>query len=430
MNATARLWDMVDEHLDESEFLLEQWLAMARSARFSRDHLQKTLEPRLIAHLDALAVGDAPVAERRLWPLFAPDSEGEPLRVAAAALAWLMDPAAPPQRLTQALVTCRNPAVQSGLAIAFQLCPRSDIDEPLRLGLYEAAEPSEQKALLAALAARRVDPGPILTTLLGSADASLLRAALAAASTAQPGPYRHLLEAHLDHPDRAARAAAIRTGLIWNSQAAWRACLVEARAGAPDAMLLAALLGGAEQVPMLVAALSTPHRPAALWALGFTGRSEAVEACLPLLADAEAGGLAVEAIAGITGLPLFDPPFVQPPEDGEGDELPPLEEDLRSNLTPTPLDELPAPNGEKVQEWWAQARARFPAGRRFIGGQPLAPASLSAAISSGPLRRTGPLACELAIRSAGAIQLPALRLGHAPAPLPADFPLQRAPSWR
>ena len=432
MNDAAVLWDVVDEHLDEAEFLLEQWLSTTRSPRFSREHLQAKLETRLNAHLDALLVGGAAVAEQKLWPLVGPESEGPPLRVAAAGLALLLDPALAPPRLAQALVGGKNPLVREGLGRAFQLSPREDLDEPLRLALYEAAEPAEQAALLGALGSRRVDPGPILGTLLESAEPALLRAALAASSAARPGSFRHLLEAHLQHPDAGVRAAAIRSGLVWNLHGAWRACLLEARSGGPEAMVLAALLGGPEQVPALAAALATPERrPAALWALGFTGRPEAVEACLPVLSDPEAAGLAVEAIAGITGLPLFDEPFAQPaPEAEEDEELPPLEEDLRSDLTPAPADELPAPDAEQVRAWWAEARGRFPSGRRFLAGQPLSPPALAAALSTGPLRRIDPLACELAIRSAGSMQLPALRLAQPPLLIRPDFPLLREPSWR
>ena len=86
------LWDVVEEHLDEAEFLVEQWSAGARSARYNLPTLQKTIEQRLGAHLDALAVNGEAVAERLLWPALAADAENPPARITAAVLALLVEP--------------------------------------------------------------------------------------------------------------------------------------------------------------------------------------------------------------------------------------------------------------------------------------------------------------------------------------------------
>src|SRR4051794_27393878 len=87
--AGAVLWDVVEEHLSEAEFLVERWLASARAARVSWIQLRKTVERRLIAHLDALVVGGAEVSEQVLWPVLKGKREGSR---SAAALAVLPGP--------------------------------------------------------------------------------------------------------------------------------------------------------------------------------------------------------------------------------------------------------------------------------------------------------------------------------------------------
>jgi len=429
----AVLWDVVEEHLDEATFLLGRWRAAARSPRVTLAGLKRTVEPRLLAHLDGLAVGGSELAERLLWPLFDKGSKAKAPRAAAAAAALLLDPdLAIRDRLVETLCTTEVAPVRQGLAEAFEVSGRADIDEPLRLALYATAEIPAQIALLSVLGARRVDPGPILATLLARPEPELLEAALrAATAAADRGLCRDHVETSLAHEIPAVRAAALRTGLVWNLRAAWQTCLQGARDGLSKPMLYLALLGDKRDLATLLDALRTPERRlAALFALGFSGRVEAVEACLPLVADADpnTAKLAVEAIAAVTGLPLYQPSFVAPPEE-EADEPPPLEEDLTIDLTPKPIDELPRPNGAAVTKWWSERRSRFDAGRRYLRGMLLSSQAAELALAEGPLRRAGVLATELAIRSGGRALLPALRVDQPKATIPADVALHREPGW-
>lgn len=436
-NGAAVLRGVVEEHLDEAEFLLGQWLAAARSARFSLVELQKTVERRLIAHLDALVVGGQEVAETLLWPAFDKDTGAPALRVAAAALALLLDPERGAlDKLIELFRTAEGDPVRGGLQCAFEVCDRTDIDEPLRLALYATDVPVAQSALLRVLAARRVDPGPILASLLQRMDEGVLGAALsAAAAVADPRPHQHLVEPYLSHAVPAVRAAALRTALIWNLAAGWRACIAEARAGSPDAMLMLAMLGGPGERLVLTAALgSTKQRCSALFALGFTGRGDAVEACLTLIDDPDerVARLATEAVAAITDLPFREKPFALPPvnDDGGGGALPPLEEDLKVDLAPDAVDDIPLVDAEKVRAWWSDRRRSYESERRYIRGKVLSAASVQEAIAVGPLRRSGPLACEIAVRSGARVQIPALRLTYARPVLPPEAALHRQPGWR
>jgi uncharacterized protein (TIGR02270 family) len=427
------LWDIVEEHLDEAAFLLQSWRAAARSPRSSLTLLQKTIEPRLLAHLDGLAAGGAAVADKLLWPALGEESEAEPAVVAAAGLALLaVADAAARDRVVEALHASKLAAVRTGLGQAFEVTARADIDEPLKTALYACDDGPAHVALLEVLAARSVDPGPILGALLGRDDPTLLRAALrAAASSPDRTRHRNAVEGLLAHADPGVRGAALRTGLIWNLGAAWKACLALARAGLPEAMLFLGLLGDKRDLPVRFDALRSPEqRKAALYALGFSGRVDAIDACLPHLGDADprVAKLAVEAVAATTGLPLYDPPFVAPPPEDEGD-LPPLEEDLAIDLTPRPIDELPLPNADEIGKWWSARRGQLAAGQRYLRGLLLSPAAVEIAFAEGPLRRVGPVASEIAVRSGGRVQLPALRLERSKPALPADLAFQREPGW-
>ena len=179
-------------------------------------------------------------------------------------------------------------------------------------------------------------------------------------------------------------------------------------------MLFLAMLGDARDLMTLFDALRSPeHRKGALSALGFSGRIEAVDACLPHLEDADphVAKLAVEAIAAITGLPIYDHPFAIA-GDKKGGDPPPLEEDLAIDLHPKPLDQLPKPNATEIAKWWSERHSKFAAGQRYLRGLLLSPASAQMALADGPLRRASALATEIAIRTGGAVQLPALRLAR------------------
>lgn len=432
------LWDVIDDHLEEAEFLTEQWLLAARSPRFSLALLQSSLERRLEAHLDALVVGSAAVADEVLWTSITEAELGQEGRFAACGLALMADGApASVDRAIQGLVTASKPKVRNGLQKALAMTDRSDAEEPVRLALYAADAPEVQAALLAALAARRIDPGPILGAMLSESrpPAVRLAAAQAACGAADRNPFFSAVEALLTGDDPDLRAAALRTGLIWSSRTAWRACSHLAEQGNGPALLYLAMLDGPAALPVLLRWLDVAgRRQDALFALGFTGLRDAADACLPYLDDKDlpVARLAGEALAAITGLPLDDSELAVDRPPAAPDQLPSLEDDLAEDLLPTPIDALPMPIAANVRKWWSERRVAFTLGERYLRGQRFGRDTIEEALRTGPLRRAGPLACEIAIRSGGEIQMPALRLRCAPPALPArlDGALHRPPRWR
>src|SRR6185503_21088436 len=79
-------WDVVEEHLDEAEFLFSQWEAGLSSPDYTLEEVEQRLEERLFAQVDGLVAAGAPAASRLLVPALSAEA---PSRVAAAALALL-----------------------------------------------------------------------------------------------------------------------------------------------------------------------------------------------------------------------------------------------------------------------------------------------------------------------------------------------------
>jgi len=81
-------------------------------------------------------------------------------------------------------------------------------------------------------------------------------------------------------------------------------------------MVYLATLDGPAALPVLTSSLAMEgRRPDALFALGFTGLRDAVEACVPYLDDAEPpiAKLAGEAVAAITGVRSTPRSSARPP---------------------------------------------------------------------------------------------------------------------
>lgn len=434
------LWEILDDHLDEAEYLTEQWCLAARSPLFSLTLLQDRLEKRLGAHLDGLAVGGEVVAQKLLWSSIAEGALGQEGRFAACGLALLADRApGVVDRLIAALVAERKPKVRNGLAKALAMSDRGDIDEPVRLALYATDRPEVEAALLAVLAARRVDVGPIVGTLLSDTRPPAVRAAAARAAAAATSAQSSLfpaIEALLGHDDEAIASAALRTGLIWGSRTAWRVCEARAAAGQADAMLYLAALDGPAAMPLLTKAVAVERsRPDALFALGFAGLRDAAEACLPYLDAPEphVARLAGEAVSAIAGVSLEDPALgARRPAKPANDRLPALADDLAEDLMPKPVDALPVPVAANLRRWWKEHHAELAGGQRYLRGQPFGRDAIEHALHAGPLRRTGLLAFELAVRSRGEIKLPALRLRLPKVDLhpSLDSALRRPLKWR
>jgi uncharacterized protein (TIGR02270 family) len=393
------VWDVMEEHLSEAAFLWDRWEHSLCSRRYTLDEVTERPERRLLLHLAGLRVGGEPVAEKLLLPALENEEAGLLCTVAFSLLAskkkeyldvllGLLTEGSPIQRtsIRRALELSRWPAPSYWLSALSQ----GDVGE-------------RHAAALEVLAFQGSSPGPELERLLAidlpEVQAAALRASRAALERVER---RHVLRG-LESPFPEVRWAALEVGLWLGLQEAWARCRAWTSCQEPErglALQVLASLGGETQFEMLLEALRTPELcQQVLRVLGASGRMSAADACLPLMRQPALARLAGEAFSVVTGLELkdgFSLPEPEPPE-----ELPPLEEDLQTDLLPGPDDELPLPDPEAVERWWNEARPRFERQERYFQGQPLNGANLLQGLQQAPMRRRPALALELAWRSRG-----------------------------
>lgn len=303
-----------------------------------------------------------------------------------------------------------------GLALALALSSHPQLGDQLRSRLAKA-EGASLALLLQACADRGLHPGPAVERGLVHDDPQVQAAALRAAAYGERSKLLAAVESRLQHRSPSVRAAALDTAMQWGSRAAWELALLGYKA--PDAAavrLWIACLGDDRHVEAMVPLLDAePLRHDVLWALGFSGRVPAVEACLPWLdADDElTRRLAGEAIAAIVGLDLEDETLWEQaqPEPAPGDEdEPPLEEDLDDDLAERPEGDLPLPIAAAIRERWAQLRSAFEAGRRYLLGKPVEREGPGWALPLLSCRRVDVVAREVVARTQGVGRWP----GRAP----------------
>ncbi len=410
-------WDIVEEHLDEAEFLFEQWTSALESSTRGLDRIAMGAERRLIAHVDALAVGEAEVADGLLWPALAPEAESA-ARVTAATLALLVAPGPTAiDRVLELAVTLPPGACHDGIVAALSIAARADVSGRVA-SLAERTDDAGRWRLVPVFANRGGIPGPNLTATLLQAHAQAepaLReaAARAAMHLARPSSL-HVVERMVGDADPCVHAAALRSAIAHGSSGAYARAfdLVRARLPCEPPVLRAAmecLAAGGEAGPIgaLVDRLGDAAlRPDAIWALGLCGRADMVDRLIPWLGDDACAALAGEAIGGITGLGHEQPqlfrerPPEPPPPDGLDEPLP--AEDLDAAPVAPGNDELPLPDPQAFAKAWASARTRFDPRVRVQLGRPLA--SLSdwlAVLAASTMRRRAPIAFEIAMRTRG-----------------------------
>lgn len=404
------LWDVVEEHLDEAEFLAEVWHVNLDSPAYLRDEFESGPQERLMAHVDGLVVGGDEVRTTLLEAALA-DEDTERWRAAAAALALLETPSSQVSAPLFGGLDERSEEVREGIVAALAMSSRADIDVRLTDALDKKGGLGHRTALATVGGRRGVNPGNRVDDLLQSDDAA---AKAAAVSMLAFGDRRYLnwVEHCLADPDPALQWSAIRSGLIMGSGPAWQkvGTLGLAAEPDPDAMVLLATLADARIVERLCDRLSEEeHRGAIVHALGYSGRRSAMEACLGLLADDAVGRLAGEAFASMTGLPLDDDTYwddVEDDDDGEDEDLDAeLDEDDDDDLDLNPQDELRIPKPDAIARWWSDTRGRFNPKLRYVAGRLADQAAVAHALAVLPLRRHHAFTFELLVRSKGQVNV-------------------------
>ncbi|WP_191263941.1 TIGR02270 family protein [Comamonas sp. JC664] len=391
--------DVFEEHFSEAAFLYSQWERALRGAHYNLEETAR-LEGRLLAHLDGLVLGGESTTEALLRSAL----EGnEPAEVFCAVFASVAESPHVALEAVLALMPAASPGVQASLRRALELSGCRGLEAAL-VPLLKSSEVSVQTLALEVLAFRGAVPREAALELLGHSDDRVVVAAMRGLGALGKDIGRRDLPRLLTDNRANVRLAAIEHGLMAGVRAAWDACGQEAKGDgdcAAAARMLQAIFGDDKVVERLVD-LSADNgiREGALWALGFTGRGAAAEACLELMGQAPSvARLAGEAFSAITGLMLKDA-FSKEIEEEES--LPPLEEDdLDADLTPRHVDGLPVPARDAVADWWLRVRQDYSRSERYLGGTVFSGSALLNALAKGPMRRRHVHAQELALRTQG-----------------------------
>jgi uncharacterized protein (TIGR02270 family) len=402
----AIFWDIAEESLDEAAFYFGLRDTALASPDRTPTEVETAIEGRLLGAIDGIAIPDTGIVERLLAPALEAD---DPARIAVAAHASLAGgtPAGRQQFCAafRAAVGASLEALRRGL----ELVPAGDswlaVSETI-----ESVADVVRAAFLDACAFRglpiAVDNAELLSPTappgLQRAASRLLRHAPAAARAAWLGQALGLSDAQ-------ARAAAVETGMIGGDA---RACALGRElaaaevAGSGNLLWQVAVLGAARDGALACATLGDARRRRdAIWALGFAGWRQGADACVDLLAQQIEPRLSAEAFCAITGLDLRAAGLAAPPPPAL-DELPAFEaDDLDADLVPAAELLLPLPDVPGVIRWWNQHRPRFQPDVRYLGGHPITAERLVDALQQGPMRRRGPLAFELAVRTGGRVQV-------------------------
>ncbi|MDC0669993.1 TIGR02270 family protein [Nannocystis radixulma] len=379
LDADEPLWDVLEEHLDEAEFLWGQWEQSLVAPNYTLEEVETTVEPRLFAHLDGLVIGGAAAAERLLVPALESD---ESTRVSAAAFALLLGPV---ESALDTLFTVLQdlPEQRPGLVRAFACSDRADLVPRLQACLSDVDE-AIVAAAAEALLFRDEPVSDALSVLLASDDPAARSLGLRAlAGEANGAAHVRAIHAGLADDDPRVVDAAISAGLLLAPAPTWTR--VRARAEEPDgdlALLLLALRGQAGDHAAVAALLADPsRRPAAIHALGHVGAPEWVDACLEWLDDAAAGPLVGEMMQALTSVALEDEGLTLAVED--------------ESLEHTPEDDLPRPDPLPTMQWWLRRRAQYEDGQRYLHGRPRTRAEVLEGLTSGPMRRRPALLLDL-----------------------------------
>lgn len=400
------LWNVVERHFDEADFLAEHWRRAADEPDWTLTELAVDLEARLSLHLEGLAVAGPAALHEIAWPNLEEAAFVSTSLTASLAILEQGDLDDLERLLAQLDQHPPEHERWRGITAALGLSTRAGLTQWL-IARLEQAEGRRLAGIAEALAHRRVELGPLLTRLLCHDEPAVLRAAAALAvsgDAAQLG----LLAGSSAHADPGVVAAVMQTCLLREVSGA----LEVARAWAFDAavcefrreaMVWMSVFGSAADQRRVIELVAEPSsRRAALWAAGFAGRVEAVEAAIAWLEDEEVGPLAAEVVSAIAGLPRADETLWidQPREDDERSGLPALEhDDLDAELAPDAEATLPTPHAERVRAWWHARRDAFDRGRSWLAGRELDDAGLLHALVHEPLRRRHVLALVLHHRS-------------------------------
>lgn len=403
--------DIVGQHAEEAAFL---WLLRAAAVRAPHYRLKDLtkLDKRVEAHVDGLRV-----AAEAGWALaveqLAFEEAGELFAASVLALEsrdWA--------RIDLVIdLAARVPEAARGLFSALGWVERTQLHGTVK-ALLDSEEPFRRRLGLIACTLHRVDPGARLKEALADPEPGLRASALKAAGELGRADLREAVREHLDDDDPACRFSVARAAVLLGErgEALRRLFAIAADGTSPwQAAALAVgprlLTSDAAQAWFRDLAAEPAWRRLLITAIGVHGDASYVPWLIERMQTPQLARLAGEAFSMITGVDLaYDDLETDRPE---GFESGPTENPEDEDVALDPDEDLPWPAPELIARWWQANAARFPAGQRYLCGQPATEAHCREVLRSGFQRQ----------RSASALELTLMR---------ADRPLFecRAPAFR
>lgn len=392
---TMIIEEIVSQYAEEAAFL---WLIRDDAVRASHYLLNDLgrLDNRLEAHLDGLRV-----AGRDGWDISQQELKWqEPGEVFAAAVLALESGAR--DRIDHVFeVGTAAPELERGLVSAMGWTPAACVPG-LIADLSQSTAPARRRVAVGALAIRREDPGRWLIDAFRDADPGVRARAFCAAGELGKADYVHEVRQGSADEDPACR--------YWS---AWSAARLGDRSDAVAQALrdIAAQPGPFQERAVAMAVRIMPPSDVRDWLRPFwkdvktlrlaaagiaaSGNPELVPVLLQIMQVNDAARPAGEAFSMISGVHLsYDKLERDPPE---GFQAGPTENPADENVAMDPDENLYWPDLKLVDKWWQTNSPRFAAGRRYLCGREISPASLVQTLREGFQRQRAAAALELAL---------------------------------
>jgi uncharacterized protein (TIGR02270 family) len=382
--------EVIDQHAEEAAFLWTQRDHAVESPAYALRHLAR-LDERVEAHVDGLRVA----GEAGWSTAVAALSAGPGEAFAASVLAFESGDAAKIDMVLNA--GCSAPPLERGLISALGWTEPSVAVREARK-LVDSAEPETRRAGIAAMAIRRIDPGPVLEDAILSEHPRLASRALRAG--AELGRIDLLARIRQQFSGEAGDArfwaawSAVRLGERYE-KAAFEALMTAARPDGANAERAVDICCRAWSVPeahtfrQQLAARPETARLAA-FAAGAIGDPAVIPDLIAQMEDAKLARAAGAAFSMITGADLayedLDRRSAETPDAGDDE------------MISSPDDDLPLPSPEAVRHWWSLRAGRFASGARYLLGRPVGTDALREVLAVGRQNQREAAALELALR--------------------------------
>lgn len=388
------LIDILEEHLEEADFLWQQRENALKDRVYNLDDLAE-LEERLLAHLDGLVLGEKEAWKLLLEPKLAGGEIGE---VFAAAFAALESGNAERIDLIQKMFGETEGLILDGIRHALRHTAYPNVEKKVQPYL-DSEKGITRSAAIDVLSFRRF---PLelnrLHAFLNEKDPVVVAAALSAVGRLRMGQLKFEVETALEDEYPDIRLEAISTGLLLGSDRALSRCrreVLERSQEASRAIILIGLAGHQEDLPLLVNALGDASLArSAIISLGLLGNIGAMEPLIHYSSDPKLSRVVGEAICQTTGVGLEKEKLINA-NPIKPESKPQAEDD--DDFVDDPDEGLPLPDPSRLESWWKSNASRFDKNMRYRKGKAYSPQVLIEILQGGSLPERYNAAFELAL---------------------------------